>query len=182
MKKNKLENNLIDSVKKKNGGQLPDERQQQVNSSIIACALIFGVAFDLIMMIYYFVTKSMENAYPYVAQLVVICIGCLLASLGSKEAQPPTIFFSGRSVNTDKTTRAFFSRVAWCGLESLVFTVIITLFDIYTDGKVTGSLLSDGIILFCIFTIIECIICEIKVRRYRKHMTELDAEENNLED
>lgn len=182
MKKNELENKLVDSVKKKNGGQLPDERQQQLNSSVIACALVFGVVFDLVMMIYYFITKNIEKSYPYVAQLVIICIGCFLASLNSKEAQPPTIFFSRRSVNTDKTARAFVSRTAWCMLDSLVLTIIITLFNIYTDGKVTGSLISDGIIFFCIFTIIESVLCEIKVRHYRKRIAILDAEENDLDD
>ena len=182
MKKKELEDKLIDSVKKKNNRQLPDERQQQFNSSVVACALVFGVAFDFIMMIYYFVTKTPEKAYPYVAQLVIISIGCFIASLGSKEAQPPMILFSRRSVNTDKNTRAFISRIAWCMLDSLILAGVITLFDAYTDGKVTGSLISDGIILFCIVTIIECMICEIKVHRYRKHMAVLDAEENNLED
>lgn len=173
---------LVESVKKKNGGQLPDERQQQANSTVVACALVFGAAFDFIMMIYYFVTKNAEGAYPYVAQLVIMSIGCLIASLGTKEAQPPTILFSRRSVNTDKTTRAFFSRIGWCMLDSLVLAGVITLFDIYTDGKVTGSLISDGIILFCVITIMESIFCEIKVQRYRKYMAILDAEENDLED
>ena len=181
MKKNEFENKRSDNAKKKSGS-FPDERQQKSNATVIACALVFGVAFDFIMMIYYFFTKNIEKAYPYVAQLVIMSIGCLLASLGSKEVQPPTIFISRRSVNTDKTTRAFLSRIAWCMLDSLVFTVVITLLDVYVDGKITGSLISDGIIMFCIITIMDSMICEIKVRRYRKHLAILDAEENNLED
>lgn len=182
MKKNELENKLIDSVKKKNGGQLPDERQQQFNSSVTACALIFCVAFDLIMMIYFFVTKNVEKAYPYVAQLVIMSIGCFLASLGNKEALPPTTLFSSRSVNTDKTAQAFFSRIAWYMLDSLPFAIVVTLFHMYIDDKETGSLISDGIIIFCFTTIIESIVSEVKVHRYRKHIAMLDAEENNIED
>ena len=182
MKKSKLENKLINSVKKKNGGQLPDERQQQFNSTVVACALVFGVFFDLIMMIYYFVTRNIEKSYPYVAQLVIMSIGCLIASFGNKEAEPPTILFSRRPVNTDKTTRAFLSRIAWCMLDSLILSVVITLFDAYTDGKVTGSLITDEIIIFCFITIINSVVCEIRVRRYRKYLAALDAEENDLSD
>ena len=182
MKNDTIENKQVDSIKMRNGGRLPDERQRQFNSIIIAVALIVGVAFDFIMMIYYFVARNMEKAYPYVAQLVIMGVACFFASLGGKEAQPPTVCFGRRIANTDKNTRAFLSRIAWCMLDSLVFAVAITLFDAYADGKVTGSLILDGFIFFCIFTVIESIACEVKVRRYRKYMAKLDAEENNLED
>lgn len=181
MKKTKFETKLVDSVKKNAGGQLPDERQQLFNATVLAGAVIFGIAFDLIMMLYYFITKNIEGAYPYVAQLVVMGIGCLLVSLGNKDAQPPTVPFSKRSVNTEKTTRAFLSRIAWCMLDSLVYAGILTACDAYVDGNVMGSLVADGIVLFCVFTIMESILCEIKVHRYRKRIAILDAQENNLD-
>lgn len=43
MKRDKLENKLIGSVKKKNGGQLLDECQQKFNSMVLINALIFGM-------------------------------------------------------------------------------------------------------------------------------------------
>lgn len=182
MKKNGLENKPNDNAKKKNGGQPLDERQQQFNYTVVTCALVLGVTFDLVMMIYYFVTKNIEKAYPYIAQLVIISIGCLIASFGNKEVEPPTIPFGTRSVNTDKSTYAFMSRIAWCMLDSLVYAIIVTLFEAYTDGRVTGSLLSDGIVVFLIFTIMKSVFCEIRVHRYRKYMAILDAEENDLDD
>ena len=182
MNKLKLERGIINHVKVGNRGQLPDERQQLFNGRLLASAVIFGIAFDVIMMIYYFVTKNIENAYPYVAQIIVMSVGCVLASFGNKEVEPPTILFSKRSVNTDKSAHAFISRIAWCLLDSLIFAAIITAFDAYTNGKVTGSLILDGILSVCVFWIIDIIICEIKVHRYRKYIAILDAEENDLSD
>lgn len=182
MNKEKLETKLMNKIKKQHGGQIPDERQQQFNSMVLTTAVTFGIVFDLIMMIYYFVTRNIEKAYPYVAQLVIMGVACLLASLGSREVQPPTILFTKRSVNIGKGAPAFFSRMAWCMLDSLIFAAVLTVCDIYADGKVTGSLVSDGLIMFCTFLVVDCILCEIKVRRYRKYMALLDAEENDLED
>lgn len=178
MKKSKL----IDSIKKKNGGQLPDERQQKFNSLILANALTFGMMFDLIMMIYYFVTKNIDKSYPYVAQLVVISVGGLLASLGSKEAKLPTTFFSSHSVKTDKNTRAFFSRFTLCICESLILAVMITVCHAYIDGELTRPLVSDGIFAFIMFVLINVVHCEINVHRYRKQVAILNAEENDLDD
>lgn len=178
MKKSKMR----DRVKKRNGGQLPDERQQQFNATVLTTAMVFGVAFDLIMMVYHFAAKNIEKAYPYVAQLVIMSVGCLLASFGNKDVQPPTVFFGKRSFNTDKSTSAFFSRLAWCALDSLAYTIFIIVFDAYIGGQVTGSLISDGIHIFIIFTVMQSISCEIKVHRYRKNMALLDAEENDLND
>lgn len=182
MKRNKLENKLIDSVKKNNGGQLPDERQQEFNSMILTNALLFGVIFDSIMMIYYFAARNIDKSFPYVAQLLAISVGGFLASLGNKEAKLPTTFFSRRSVKVDKNTRAFFSRLTFCIFDALIFAVIISACDAYTDGRLTGSLVSDGIFAFFIFVLINVVHCEISVHRYRKHMAILDAEENDLDD
>lgn len=182
MKKYKLENKLIESVKKKNGGQIPDERQQKFNSMVLINALIFGMVFDFIMMIYHFATRNIEKAYPYVAQLVVISIVCLLGSLGNKEAKLPTTLLSRRSLKADKNKRAFFSRLAFCIFDALIFAVIITVCAAYTDGRLTGSLVSDGFFAFIIFVLINTVCCEISVHRYRKRMAILDAEENDIDD
>lgn len=175
----KLEEKLIRSAERQHGEPI-DERVQQENSLAISTAFSFGVVFDLVMIIYYFITRNIEKTYPYIAQLIIMSIGLGIASLGKNSAKPPKTLY-GKAVSTDKGFKPFMKRVLACSVEMLFFAVLLIGFDIYTDKKITGSIITDAIITAVFLILIDVTVCEYRVRRYRNYLAKLDAEENELE-
>lgn len=167
--------------KTKNNSAHYDERQMQNNATSMATVVSFAMFFDIIMMVIYFINRNIEKAYPYIAQLLVMCAAFALASLGNKEHDLPKTL-SGNTVSPEKSKKAFFKRFLACFIDSIVTVAVVTVFNIYIDGKVTGSIVSDTIIFFIIFMLLEIGLCEIRTHRYRKFQKELDEEENKIEE
>lgn len=177
--KTKLENYVVDSVKKKNGGVI-DERMQLQNSTAIATGVSFAIVFDIVMMAVHFIKHNTEAAYPYLAQLLVICAGFGLASLGNKEPGLPRTL-SGRNVDPEKSGKAFTKRLLACLLDSLVTCGAIMCFNAYDKGGFSGEIIKDAVIMIVIFLVIEVAVCESRVSRWHKFQAQLDAEENDLD-
>lgn len=181
MLKNKLENSIIENAKKKNGGALPDEREQLENSNAMNAACAIGLLFDIVMMFYYFITRNIEKSYPYLAQLLVISVVFALVSFGGKTVKPPRTLWS-REVDYSKGGKAFAKRALMCSLEQLLFAAALIAFDAYTEKKVTGSIVTDAIFTFVILALIDITVCELRVRSFRKFLDRLDEEENSIDD
>lgn len=180
----KINNNGFESFvskKLKEKAAAPDERQMQQNSNALAVAVAFGILFDVVMMAIHFLRHDTEKAYPYLAQLLVMCAGFGIAMLGNKEPGLPKTL-SGRSVPTEKSRRAFAMRLLNCFIEAASLSAAIMLFNVYDKGSFTGPLIAETIISFAIFMAIETAFCEFRVHRYRKAQGRLDKEENDLED
>ena len=64
-----------------------------------------------------------------------------------------------------------------CIIESLVYGAVLIALDVYTDKKVTGSILYDAVITVIIFSAINITVCEHRVRSCRRYQARLDAEE-----
>ena len=181
MKTNNNEFESYVSRKLKEKADTPDERQMQQTSTAMSIAVVFGMLFDVVMMAIYFIRHDTDKAYPYLAQLLVICAGFGIAMLGNKEPGVPKTL-SGRSVPTEKTGKAFALRLLNCFIEAASLSVVIMLFNVYDKGSFTGTLITETIISFAIFMAIEVAFCEFRVHRYRKAQAKLDQEENDLED
>lgn len=179
--KTKLENYIVEKAKKKNGGELFDERQMQSNGTLFAACITAAIIFDVVMMTVYFFRHNMEKCYPYLAQLVIIIAVFAIVSLGNKEPGLPRTL-SGRAVSPDKSGKALAKRLFSCFVDSFVTAAFVTALNIYVDGVDKRGIVSDTAIFFAIFMLIEVTVCEVRVYRWRKHQEKLDAEENNLED
>lgn len=181
MNGNKIQKHLTENAKKKNNGALYDERQMQNNATSMTIIVVFAMLFDVIMMLIHFINHNTEKAYPYLAQLLVICAAFGLASLGNKEHELPKIL-SGNKVSPEKSRKAFFKRFFACFIDTVVTVAVVTVFNIHIDGKVTGTIVSDTVIFFVIFMLLEVGICEKRVHSYRKFQKKLDEEENDIEE
>lgn len=177
-KKTKLEQYYIDKMKNKNGGRLPDEREMQENSQALNTALVFGLIFDGVMILYYFITRNIEKTYPYLAQLLVVSAVFALMSFASKTVKPPHTLW-GKDVDCSQGKKAFARRAGLCVIESIVYGAVLIALDIYADKKVTGSILYDAVITVVIFSAINITVCEYRVKSYRKYQVRLDAEEED---
>ena len=177
--KTKLEKYVSDNLMSKPG--LPDERQLKQTSNAFMTGLAFAMLFDIAMMICYFVKHETEKAYPYLAQLLVICGGFCIASMGNKDPGLPMTLW-GRSIPVEKTGSAFAKRLLHCIIEAAAFSAALMAFNIYDGGKFGSSMIIETLLSFLIFTGIEVLICEFRVKRYRKAQEKLDQEENDLED
>ena len=171
----------MNSVKKQNSGVIADERQRLYNMSALTCGLVAGLFLDIVMIFYHFLTRNIESTYPYIAQILVISIGfCIAARRNAEVTLPKTLF--GKSLNTDKTASGFFKRLVWYAADALSITVVLIAFTAYTEGKIPGLFISDGIIDFVVFILFDILFGEIRVHRYRKYTAKLDEEENDLSD
>lgn len=177
----KLEGYVLEQAKKKNGGKLCDEREMQQTSGALVTGAALAMIFDCVMMAFHFIRHNTEKAYPYLAQLLVMCAGFALASLGQKQANLPKTFY-GKPISPEKSGKAYAKRLVFCALESAILTVVITIFNIYDGSKLTGELITDSVISFVIFTLLDTAFCEYRVHRWRKFQAELDAEEDDLAD
>lgn len=179
MKENKTRDHLIENAKKKNNGALYDERQMKNTASSMAIMVVFAMLFDIIMMLIHFIDHNIEKAYPYLAQLLVMCAAFGLASLGNKERGLPKTLF-GKNVSPEKSRKAFFKRFLVCLIDTAVTVAVVTAFNIHIDGKISGSIVSDTVIFFVIFMLLEVGFCEMRVHSYRKFQKKLDEEENDI--
>lgn len=183
MKENKkrLENYVVKKAKKKNGSELYDERQLQQTSNMFMTAAAFAIVFDVVMMAVHIIKHNVEKGYPYMAQLLVICVAFGIASLGRKEPGLPRTL-SGISVDPEKNGKGFAKRLLDCVLETAVTVAAITALKIYVDGKPSDNMVSDTAIFFTVFLLIEIAVCEIRVHRWRVYQHQLDEEENDIDD
>ena len=173
----KLEKYVLENAKAKNGGVIYDERQRLNGYLSLSTAVIFAIEFDMVMMVLCFIRHDTDKCYPYLAQILVICAGFGLAALGNKEPHLPSTI-SGRSIDPDVSPKAFAKRVLSCVVDSAVTAAAITGFEIYDAGGISNQTIYDGIIMLVIFMIIDIIVCEIRVRRWRRFQAQLDADEN----
>lgn len=172
MKRNQFETNLMNSIKKQNGGEIADERQKLYNMSALVCGLTAGLALDIVMITYHFVIRNIEGTYPYIAQILIIAIFFCLASRRNADITLPKTIF-GKPLNADKTVSGFFKRLIWYAADAVSFTVFLIALDAYTEGKISGSFISDGIISFVVFALYNIVFCEFRVHRYRKYTAKL---------
>ncbi len=132
-KKTKPEQYYIVKMKNKNGGRLPDEREMQENSQALNTALVFGLIFDGVMILYYFITRNIEKSYPYWAQLLVIAVVFALMSFASKTVKPPHTLW-GRTLTAHGAERHLQGGQA-CALSSHLSTVRCLLLLMYIRTK-----------------------------------------------
>jgi hypothetical protein len=178
--RSRLEKYVLDSAAKKNGGVVYDERQRLQSSGALGAAVIFAMLFDVVMMAVHFFKHEGERAYPYLAQLLVMCAAFGIASLGSKEPHMPATL-SGRSVDPAKTGKAFAKRFLACFIDSAVTAAVIFAFHVYDKNGVTAEIVRDAVFYFAGFLLIEVAVCERRVHRWRRFQSQLDAEENDLD-
>lgn len=180
--KERLENYVVDKARtKKENGSLMDERQQLRTANMFMAAAVCAMLFDVIMMAIYVIKRDADKSYPYLAQLLVISVVFCIASLGQKEPGLPATL-SGRNVDPEKSGAAFAKRLLSYFIESAVGVAAITALNVYVDGNVTGSIVSDTIITLVVFLLIEMGIGELRVHRWRSWQKKLDDEENELDD
>lgn len=175
----KLENYVLKNAKSKGGTY--DERVMQQSSLAFSTAALCAMFFDVAMMVYYFVKKSEEKSYPYLAQLLVICVAAGLVMMGKGEPGLPRTL-SGRTVSAEKSGKAAARRILSCLIDTVVTVAVITGFNIYSEGGLPEDIVKETAIFFTVFMLIETAVCEFRVRRWRKHQAELDAQEDDLED
>lgn len=180
--KERLENYVVNKAQEKRANEnFMDERQQLKTAKMFMASAVCAMLFDCIMMAVYVIKRDADKAYPYLAQLLVISVVFCIAALGQKEPGLPTTL-SGRSVDPEKSGAAFAKRLLGYFVEAAFVLAAITALNVYVDGKVTGSIVSDTIITFVIFMLIEAGIGELRVHRWRSWQQKLDEEENSLED
>lgn len=178
--KARLEQYILDNAKNKNGGAVYDERQRLQSSGALAAALIFAMLFDIIMMAVHFFKHNSEGAFPYLAQMLVMCAAFGIASIGNKEPHLPATL-SGRNVPSEKSGKALARRILACVTDSAVTAAVIFALNAYSSGGITGEVVRDTAVYFTLFTLIELAVCERRVHRWRKYQAQLDAEENDLD-
>lgn len=179
MTKDKFEHRLLERLEKQNGAPI-DERVEKENSLAIGAAFTFGVVLDIVMLIYYFITRNIEGAYPYILQLVVMGAALMIAQLSRNSDKPPQTMY-GKQIGCDSGFGAFMKRVLLCSAEMLVLAALLIGFHIYTDRKITGSIFTDALIAASVLILIDVIICEHRVRRYRRYLARINDEEDELD-
>lgn len=180
MNRKKLEDKLVKNAIKKNSGEPIDERVQAENSAAITVAFAFACVLDMVMIIYHFILRHPEKTYPYIAQLLVMAIGLGIANVGKSSSKPPKTLY-GKDVSIDKGAKSFAKRALLCCAEMLIFSAIITAFEAYSDMKFSGSMIIDALISAVVLILLDIIICEHRVRRYRRYLAAIADEENNLD-
>ena len=177
--RSRLENYVLENAKSKNGGAVYDERQRLQSSGAIGAAVIFAMLFDVVMMAVHFFKHERDRAFPYLAQLLVMCAAFGIASLANKEPHMPATL-AGRNVDPEKSGKAFAKRFLACFIDSAVTTAVIFAFHIYENGGVTSEIVRDAVFYLVGFLIIEVAVCERRTHRWRSYQSQLDAEENDL--
>ena len=102
--RSRLENYVLENAKSKNGGAVYDERQRLQSSGALGAAVIFAMLFDVMMMAVHFFKHESDRAFPYLAQMLVMCAAFGIASLANKEPHMPATL-AGRNVDPEKTAK-----------------------------------------------------------------------------
>lgn len=160
-----------------------DERISRVNETGLAACGVVAIIYVVARIIYIGFKGEIALAELVLLALMGIALG--ITNSKNKVYTIPTFF--GKQLDISQNSHGLINRMKWYLAEAAFFATTWSALDIFlevtefTKSVVMDTVINFGITLIVVF-VLDLIIYEPKVKKYNNYLSQLEEDENNLED
>ncbi len=153
----------------------PDEREQSVNTQALAAVGVVGILFTLGTFFY----RAFTDQNPLL-DIITLCAMALVYVIVSRKNHVYEIpkSFTGKTLDTSLDKKGRVNRLKYYLLDSLTFSVAVSVIDLIMSEPKMKDLAIDFAGLFIVSLVLDYFWTEHTVKKYNEYLASLDDDED----